>query len=125
MVFWKFLLFLATNRIKFIILEAPSLVVGGIKAVYYSPMNVIRLYTTSSCPYCDAAKRLFKSLGVDYEEINLESKHDERQRLSNENGGWRTVPMIFVGDKFIGGFNDVKALHDKGTFLPMVNGPKA
>lgn len=85
-------------------------------------MNSIKLYTTSSCPYCEAAKRLFKSLGLAYEEINLESKHAERQRLSDENGGWRTVPMIFVGDKFIGGFDDVKALHSKGMFLPMAQG---
>jgi glutaredoxin 3 len=107
-----------------IILKAPSLLVGGIKVGYDRFMNIIRLYTTSYCPYCDAAKRLFKSLGLAYEEINLESQHEERQRLSEENAGWRTVPMIFVGDKFLGGFNDVKALHDKGAFLPLVNGSK-
>jgi glutaredoxin 3 len=85
-------------------------------------MNTIKLYTTASCPYCESAKRLFKSLGLAYEEINLEGRHEERQRLSEENGGWRTVPMIFVGDRFLGGFNDVKALHDKGLFLPLVTG---
>ena len=85
-------------------------------------MNQVKLYTTSSCPYCESAKRLFKSLGIDYEEINLEGRHEERQRLSEENNGWRTVPMIFVGERFLGGFNDVKALHDKGQFLPLVSG---
>lgn len=85
-------------------------------------MNTVIIYTTTICPYCDAAKRLFKSLGVPYEEISLDGNHEERQRLSEANGGWRTVPMIFVGNKFLGGFTDVKALHDRGEFLPLVNG---
>lgn len=80
----------------------------------------VKIYSTSVCPYCDSAKRLLKSLGVAYEDINLEGKHEERQRLSEENGGWRTVPMIFVGSRFIGGFNDMKALHDRGELLPMI-----
>jgi glutaredoxin 3 len=35
-------------------------------------------------------------------------------RLSEENGGWRTVPMVFIEDKFVGGFDDTKALAQKG-----------
>jgi glutaredoxin 3 len=42
--------------------------------------------------------------------------------LSEANGGWRTVPMIFIGDKFMGGFMDVKAVHDRGELLPLING---
>jgi glutaredoxin 3 len=89
-----------------------------------SIMNIVKIYTTSVCPYCDAAKRLFKSMGVAFEEINLEGRPDERQRLSEANGGWRTVPMIFVGETFVGGFTDAKALHDRGELLPMVHGQK-
>jgi glutaredoxin 3 len=85
-------------------------------------MNIVKIYTTSVCPYCDSAKRLFKSLSVDFEEISLEGRHDERQRLSEANGGWRTVPMIFIGETFVGGFTDVKTLHDRGELLPMVQG---
>jgi glutaredoxin 3 len=87
-------------------------------------MNAIKIYTTSVCPYCDAAKRLFKSLGLAYEEISLEGRPEERQRLSESHGGWRTVPMIFIGDRFVGGFTDAKALHDRGELLPMVQGQK-
>jgi len=85
-------------------------------------MKLVKIYTTTVCPYCDAAKRLFKSLGVPFEEISLEGRHEERSRLSQENGGWRTVPMIFVGDRFIGGFDDAKKLHSRGELLPLVNG---
>jgi glutaredoxin 3 len=82
----------------------------------------VRVYTTNVCPYCVAAKRLLKELGVDFEEINLENQHELRMKLSQENGGWRTVPMIFVGDRFIGGFTDMKAVHDRGALLPMIRG---
>lgn len=85
-------------------------------------MNKVRIYTTSVCPYCDAAKRLFKSLGVEVEEISLEGRHEDRMALSKANGGWRTVPMIFIGETFIGGFDDAKKLHDKGALMPLIAG---
>jgi glutaredoxin 3 len=85
-------------------------------------MNTVKIYSTTVCPYCDAAKRLLKSLGVAYEDINLEGQHEERQRLSEANGGWRTVPMIFIGEKFIGGFDDLRGLHSRGELMPMING---
>jgi len=85
-------------------------------------MKQVKIYTTSICPYCESAKRLFKSLGVAYEEVSLEGRNEERTKLSEANGGWRTVPMIFIGDRFIGGFDDAKRLHDRGHLLPLING---
>jgi glutaredoxin 3 len=85
-------------------------------------MKQVKIYTTSICPYCESAKRLFKSLGVAYEEVSLEGRNEERTKLSEANGGWRTVPMIFIGDRFIGGFDDAKRLHDRGQLLPLING---
>ena len=82
----------------------------------------VRVYTTNVCPYCVAAKRMLKELNVSFEEINLENQHELRMQLSRENGGWRTVPMIFIGEKFIGGFTDMKAIHDRGELLPMIQG---
>lgn len=74
----------------------------------------IRVYTTTVCPYCINAKKLLESLGLAYSEINLENDPELRMRLSRENNGWRTVPMIFIGDRFVGGFTDLKTLHDSG-----------
>jgi glutaredoxin 3 len=85
-------------------------------------MKHVKIYTTSVCPYCESAKRLFKSLGFAYEEVSLEGRHEDRVKLSEANGGWRTVPMIFIGDQFIGGFDDAKRLHDRGQLVPMING---
>ncbi len=83
-------------------------------------MQPIRLYTTNYCPFCIQAKQLLQRLKLDFEEISLEDQDDLRSQLSHENGGWRTVPMIFVGKKFVGGFNDLAALHRDGKLLPMV-----
>jgi len=80
-------------------------------------MKSIKVYTTRVCPYCEHAKRLLKSLDLNYEEIGLDRDPELRAKLSEENGGWRTVPMIFVGEEFIGGFDDLKKLHDRGEFL--------
>lgn len=81
-------------------------------------MSKIVIYTTKVCPYCMQAKNLFRNLGASYDEIGLDDKPDLRTELSQKNGGWRTVPMIFVNDEFLGGFSDVKALHDQGKLLP-------
>lgn len=80
----------------------------------------IRVYTTSYCGYCEQAKRLLKSLRLPFEEISLEDQDELRTRLSSENGGWRTVPMIFIGDEFIGGYTELAKLHQTKTLIPKV-----
>ena len=82
---------------------------------------IVKVYTTRICPYCVAAKTLLKKLNVSFEEISLEGNNDLRMKLSEENNGWRTVPMIFVGAKFVGGFDDLNALHSSGKLLPLIN----
>jgi glutaredoxin 3 len=42
-------------------------------------------------------------------------------RLAEENEGWRTVPMIFIGDRMIGGFSEAKSLQQEGKLLELVN----
>ncbi len=73
----------------------------------------IRVYTTSYCPYCTRAKNLLKSKGVAFEEIDLTDDDKTRAKLHEETG-WTTVPMIFIGDAFIGGCDDLYALDESG-----------
>ncbi len=80
-------------------------------------MRDIKVYTTRVCSYCQAAKRLLEQLGLPYEEIGLDDKPELRQKLSEENGYYRTVPMIFVDGQFVGGFTDLQALHKQGKLL--------
>ncbi len=80
-------------------------------------MRDIKVYTTRICSYCQAAKRLLDQLGLPYEEIGLDDKPELRQKLSEENGHYRTVPMIFVDGRFVGGFTDLQALHKQGKLI--------
>ena len=80
-------------------------------------MPEVKVYTGSNCGYCNAAKKLLQTAGISYEEIGLDDKPDLRTRLSEENGHYRTVPMIFVDGKFIGGFTDLQTLHKQGKLL--------
>lgn len=62
------------------------------------------------------AKRLFKSLGLSFTEVDLSSDDEKREELF-EKYNWRTVPAIFIGEELIGGYEDVSALHARGEFL--------
>ena len=83
-------------------------------------MQQIRVYTTNYCPFCDQAKILLKKLNLNFEEIRLDQDFKLREQLSRDNNGWRTVPMIFVGDEFIGGFNELAKLHREGRLTTLV-----
>ena len=85
-------------------------------------MQEITVYTTQVCPYCISAKRLLQQRGLRYKEVDLSSDHALRQRLSDENEGWRTVPMIFIGKEFVGGFTELAALDKSGGLTTKVQG---
>lgn len=78
-----------------------------------SPLKPVKVYTTPVCPYCVRAKRLLDKKGIDYEEIDLASKPALRAELTRATG-WRTVPMIFIGDELVGGCDDLFALDRSG-----------
>jgi len=74
-------------------------------------MNKVVIYTKTTCPYCIGAKQLLDRLNADYEEIIVDNRPELRKKLADENNGWKTVPMIFINNNFIGGFDDLKKLH--------------
>ncbi len=77
-------------------------------------MAAVTIYTTQYCGFCFAAKRLLTELEIDFDEVELDTDLELRSRLSQENGGWRTVPMIFLGDRFIGGYSELSQLNASG-----------
>jgi glutaredoxin 3 len=85
-------------------------------------MREIIVYTTNVCPYCVAAKRLLQQRNYPFTEVNLEQDPELRMKLSQENGGYRTVPMIFIGGKFIGGFDELNKLDRAGRLKAEVEG---
>jgi len=73
-------------------------------------MKHVKIYTTSSCPYCLNAKRLLKSKGVEFEEINIEDNFDYIVSKLSAKSKVYTVPQIYVDDRFIGGCDDIYML---------------
>jgi len=67
------------------------------------------IYTKSPCPFCDRAKMLFNHKGIEYTEVNaVENKDDMIQRVTEATGeAPRTVPQIWVGDEYVGGFTQL------------------
>lgn len=85
-------------------------------------MAAVRIYTTTYCGYCTAAKRFFQQVkGVEYEEIDLTGDSAARVELA-ERTGQRTVPQIFIGDTHVGGYTDVRALDARGGLDPLLAG---
>ena len=80
-------------------------------------MKQVTLYTRSFCPFCLGAKQMLGDLGVKFTEINVGNDPVKREELATKYN-WPTLPMIVVGDEFIGGFDDLRTLHAEGKFLP-------
>ncbi len=76
-------------------------------------MAEITLYTKSWCPYCQRAKALLDTKGQPYEEIDLEAQ-PEREREMRERAGATSVPQIWIGERHIGGCDDLHELDARG-----------
>ena len=81
-------------------------------------MPKVTVYTTPYCPYCHRAKLLLRSKDVEFEEIDA-SDDAVRDELVAQTQ-WRTVPQIFIGEEFVGGFDELQALDDEGRLDPML-----
>jgi len=71
------------------------------------------MYSSPFCGYCAAAKRLLRTKGVEFTEIDV-LFHASRRNEMIERSGRTTVPQIFIGPKHVGGFDDLNALEQSG-----------
>ncbi|GAB1479202.1 glutaredoxin 3 [Paracoccaceae bacterium] len=83
-------------------------------------MKPVEIYTTPTCPYCLAAKRLLTRKGVAFAEIDVSRDPSLRIAMTERAGGRRTVPQIFIGGTHIGGSDDLHALDHDGKLDPML-----
>ncbi len=81
------------------------------------PTPTVRVYTRRWCGYCHAARRLLTKLEIDFEEIPLDGEPEIRRSLSEANNHWPTLPMIFIGDHFVGGYTDLALIHRRAADL--------
>jgi thioredoxin reductase (NADPH) len=76
-------------------------------------MPAITIYSKPTCPYCDLAKRLLASKGQVWTEIDIEAEPQRREEMIARSGR-RTVPQIWIGDRHVGGFDDLAELDRSG-----------
>ncbi len=82
-------------------------------------MTEILVYTKDYCGYSARAKRLLEAKGVAFTEVDV--THDELGEAEmNERSGRTTVPQVFIGERHIGGFDDLAALDAAGGLDPLI-----
>lgn len=85
-------------------------------------MPKITMYSTAVCPFCINAERLLKSKGVaEIDKIRIDLDPAKRDEMMTKTGR-RTVPQIYIGDHFVGGFDDLAALDRAGGLAPLLAG---
>ena len=77
-------------------------------------MKKVVIYTSPICNYCSAAKHLLSKKKISYEEIDIGIDEKKREEMLKKSNGARTVPQIFIGEKHVGGYVELKALENKG-----------
>ncbi len=82
-------------------------------------MKPVTIYTKSWCPYCAAAKELLTRKGAAFDEIEISGKADLLREMVSRSGR-NTVPQIFVGDRHVGGCDDLYALDSRGELDPLL-----
>jgi|TARA_B100001250_G_C19817430_1_gene799501 glutaredoxin 3 len=81
---------------------------------------MVKIYTTNICGYCAAAKKLLERKSIKYEEINMTSDKSLQMKIIKETG-LRTVPQIFIKDKHIGGYSELRDLEASGSLDLLIN----
>ncbi len=83
-------------------------------------MAKVKMYSTAVCPYCLRAEQLLKSRGVHaIEKIRIDLDPAERH-IMMEKTGRRTVPQIYIGERHVGGYDELAALDHAGELVALL-----
>ena len=85
-------------------------------------MPKIEIYTKFMCPYCARAKSLLNSKGAAFEEHDITMGGPDRTVMIERANGRTTVPQIFIGERHIGGSDDLAALDAVGELDALLDG---
>ncbi len=77
-------------------------------------MKKVVIYTGPMCNYCSAAKHLLNKKKINYEEIDIGYDDKKREEMLKKSNGAKTIPQIFIEEKHVGGYVELKALENKG-----------
>ena len=84
------------------------------------PASKVEIYTKFGCGYCARAKRLLDEKNVTYTEYDVTMGGPDKAEMQRRNPTARTVPQIFIGDKLVGGSDDLAALQASGKLDAML-----
>jgi glutaredoxin 3 len=80
----------------------------------------VKMYSTRFCPYCTRARSLLEGRNALYLDIAVDSNPGLRREMI-ELSGRHTVPQIWIGEKHIGGFDDLNLLDRQGQLDKLLN----
>jgi glutaredoxin 3 len=80
------------------------------------------IYTSAWCGYCARARALLEHKGIAFREIKVDEDPADREAMLARSGGRRTVPQIFIGDRHVGGSEDLYALEKSGELDRILRG---
>lgn len=80
----------------------------------------IVMYSTAWCGYCQRARNLLERKGLAVREIKIDEDPQERAAMMQKSGGRRTVPQIFIGERHIGGYEELAALDRSGELDKLI-----
>jgi glutaredoxin 3 len=77
-------------------------------------MKKIIIYTGPMCNYCSAAKHLLNKKKVNYTEFDIGNDPTKMKEMQEKTKGARTIPQIFIGNTYVGGYMELKSLETQG-----------
>ena len=83
-------------------------------------MPSIEIYTSPTCGYCHAAKRLLAQKGAAFAEVDVVRQPERRAEMMSRANGRRTVPQIFIDGRHVGGCDELYALERAGKLDPLL-----
>lgn len=82
-------------------------------------MSEVLMYTTAICPYCVAAKNFLKSRGAGWTEVRVDTDPVRRAEMMDRTQR-SSVPQIFIGERHVGGYDELVALDRAGGLKPLL-----
>ena len=73
-------------------------------------MKKVIIYTGDLCIHCDWAKELLNRKNIQFTEYNIAQDATKREEMLKKSNGAKTVPQIFIGERYVGGNSELQAL---------------
>ena len=82
-------------------------------------MAQVLMYCTAACPFCQSAERLLVEKGASIEKVRVDLEPQRRHEMTQKSGR-QTVPQIWIGERHIGGCDDLYDLERQGGLDPLL-----